>query len=231
MRGNCLGPSAEQPSTILNAMNVVEPFAKRRVVPVVALPDPSQAKPLAQALTAGGLPLAEVTFRNPAAAETLAAMAEDPALIVGAGTVLSVEQVDAAVDAGARFVVSPGFSSAVVCRCDELGVPVIPGVATATELIAALDAGITTVKLFPAEPLGGINTLRSLAAVFRQVRFVPTGGISPANAATYLAEPSVLAVGGSWMVAPALLAEHSWDTVTRLATEAVEIANRAAQTG
>jgi 2-dehydro-3-deoxyphosphogluconate aldolase/(4S)-4-hydroxy-2-oxoglutarate aldolase len=208
---------------------VDELFAERRVVPVVVLPDARDAKPLARALAAGGLPIAEVAFRNPAAAPTMVAMAEDQALVVGAGTIVSADQVDTAVDAGARFVVSPGFSSAVVARCNERDVPVIPGVATSTELIAALDAGITTVKLFPAGPLGGITTLRSLAAVFPQVRFVPTGGISEANAADYLAEPSVLAVGGSWMVAPHLLAQRAWDAVTRLTAQAVALAHRAPQ--
>ena len=180
-------------------MTVIDLLAQRRVVPVIVLQDPTGAKPLAEALSAGGLPLAEVTLRTPAAAQTVAAMAEDPAMVVGAGPIISADQVDTAVSAGARFVVTPGFSSALVRRCDELTVPVVPGVATATELMAALDAGITTVKLFPAEPIGGINTLRSLAAVFPHVRFVPTGGISAVNAPTYLAEPSVLAVGGSWM--------------------------------
>jgi 2-dehydro-3-deoxyphosphogluconate aldolase/(4S)-4-hydroxy-2-oxoglutarate aldolase len=212
-------------------MTVLDLLARRRVVPVVVVQDPREAKPLAEALSAGGLPLAEVTFRTPAAAQTVATMAQDPALIIGAGTVISADQVDAAVAAGASFIVTPGFSSGVVRRCRELDVPVVPGVATATELISALDAGITTVKLFPAEPLGGIKTLRSLAAVFPQVRFVPTGGISAANAATYLAEPSVLAVGGSWMVAPPLLAQHSWDAVTSLAAEAVALAGPAAPAG
>jgi 2-dehydro-3-deoxyphosphogluconate aldolase/(4S)-4-hydroxy-2-oxoglutarate aldolase len=184
---------------------------------------------LAEALTAGGLPLAEVTFRTSAARETVATMAADPAMVVGAGTIISADQVDTAVAAGARFVVSPGFSQAVVRRCRDLDVPVVPGVATATELMAALDAGITIVKLFPAEPLGGITALRSLAAVFPQVRFVPTGGISAANAMTYLTEASVLAVGGSWMVAPPLLARQSWDAVARLTAEAVALARGAGQ--
>lgn len=208
-------------------MTILEMLGDRRVVPVVVLQDPGDAKSLAEALTAGGLPLAEVTFRTETAAQTVAAMAEDPAMVVGAGTVISGDQVDVAVAAGARFVVSPGFSSEVVKRCHELEVPVIPGAATATELIAVLDAGVTTLKLFPAEPLGGIKTLRSLAAVFPQVRFVPTGGISAANAAAYLAEPSVLAVGGSWMVAPPLLAKQAWEEVTRLTAEAVALARRA----
>jgi 2-dehydro-3-deoxyphosphogluconate aldolase/(4S)-4-hydroxy-2-oxoglutarate aldolase len=205
-------------------VTIVDLLAERRVVPVVVLQDPDGAKPLAGSLVAAGLPIAEVTFRTPAAVQAVAAMAENPAMTVGAGTVLSPDQVDAAVAAGAKFIVSPGFSHAVVRRCQELDVPVIPGVATATELMAALEAGIAIVKLFPAEALGGIATLRSLAAVFPQVQFVPTGGISATLAASYLAEPSVLAVGGSWMVAPGLLATDSWDAVTRLASEAVAIA-------
>jgi 2-dehydro-3-deoxyphosphogluconate aldolase/(4S)-4-hydroxy-2-oxoglutarate aldolase len=221
------GPKPRQRAHV-DSMTIEELLAHRRVVPVVVLPDPDQAKALAQALSAGGLPIAEVTFRNPAAAQTIAAMADDAAVVVGAGTVISTDQVDAAVGAGARFVISPGFSPAVVRRCHELDVPAVPGVATPTELMAALDAGVTTVKLFPAEPLGGITTLRSLAAVFPGVRFLPTGGISAANAAAYLAEPSVLAVGGSWMVAPSLLGRHDWDAVSRLAAEAVALANRAA---
>jgi 2-dehydro-3-deoxyphosphogluconate aldolase/(4S)-4-hydroxy-2-oxoglutarate aldolase len=220
-------PGQEQPGQPA-AVAIFDLLAERRVVPVVVLQDPGGAKPLAAALAAGGLPLAEVTFRTAAAAATVAAMAEDPALTVGAGTVISVDQVDAAVAAGAQFVVSPGFSARVVSRCQELGVPVVPGVATATELMAALDAGITTVKLFPAEASGGIKLLRSLAPVFPQVRFVPTGGITAANAPIYLAEPSVLAVGGSWMVAPSLLAQCSWARVTRLAAEAVALARPAA---
>jgi 2-dehydro-3-deoxyphosphogluconate aldolase/(4S)-4-hydroxy-2-oxoglutarate aldolase len=216
---------------VLNDLTALQVVAERRVVPVIVLDDPRAAKPLAGALTAGGLPVAEVTFRTEAAEQTITAMAEDPALMIGAGTVISAGQVDRAVAAGARFVVSPGFSAEVVARCRQLDVPVLPGVATATELMAALDLGITTVKLFPAEPLGGVPTLRALGAVFPQVRFVPTGGISAANAPAYLAEPSVLAVGGSWMVAPGLLALHDWDAVSRLAAEAVQLARRAGPPG
>ncbi|MBO0729824.1 MAG: bifunctional 4-hydroxy-2-oxoglutarate aldolase/2-dehydro-3-deoxy-phosphogluconate aldolase [Acidimicrobiaceae bacterium] len=212
-------------------MTFLQTLAEVRVVPVVVLNDPPAAKPLAEALIAGGLPLAEVTFRTEAAEQSVRAMAAYPALTVGAGTVTSADQVDTAVAAGAKFVVSPGFSAAVISRCRELDVAVVPGVATATELMAALDAGITTVKLFPAEPLGGVSTLRALAAAFPQIKFVPTGGISTANATSYLAEPSVLAVGGSWMVAPALLAQHSWDNVTRLASEAVHLVREAGQAG
>ena len=208
-------------------MTVLDAFAQYRIVPVVVLDDPAQGQSLAKALTAAGLPLAEVTFRTPHSLEALAAVAEDPSMIVGAGTVISVPQVEAAVEAGARFVVSPGFSPAVVNRSRELNVPVVPGVATASEVIGALDAGITTVKFFPAEPLGGVATVRALASVFPSVRFVPTGGISPANLATYLAEPAILAIGGSWVVKSALVAQHDWDQVTRLAAEAVDIVHQA----
>jgi len=168
--------------------------------------------------------VAEVTFRTPKAGDALSSMAEDSDMIVGAGTVISSTQVDAAVTAGARFVVSPGYSDAVVTRCRELGVPVLPGVATASELIAAFEAGLTTVKFFPAEPLGGLPLLRALAAAFPEARFVPTGGISAANAASYLAEPVVLAVGGSWMVAKELISQKDWKRVTRLTAEAVQLA-------
>ena len=208
------------------SMTTFDLLFPRRLIPVVVLDDPCRAKPLAQALAAGGLPVAEVTFRTPQARDALSAMAEDSRMTVGAGTVISAAQVDAAVTAGARFVVCPGYSRDVVHRCRDLNVPVLPGAATASDLIAAFDAGLTTVKLFPAEPLGGITMLRALAAAFPQVRFVPTGGISPANAASYLADPAVLAVGGSWMVARELMSDTGWDRVTRLTAEAVELADQ-----
>jgi 2-dehydro-3-deoxyphosphogluconate aldolase/(4S)-4-hydroxy-2-oxoglutarate aldolase len=221
----------ERPTNVPQRMTTFDLLFRGRLVPVVVLDDPSRAKPLAQALAAGGLPIAEVTFRTPKAGDALSAMAEDPRMSVGAGTVITPAQVDAAVAAGARFVVSPGFSRAVVTRCRDLNVPVLPGVATASDLIAAFDAGLTTVKLFPAEPLGGISMLRALAAAFPQARFVPTGGISATNAASYLAEPAVLAVGGSWMVARELISDEGWDRVTRLTAEAVELADQAGRRG
>ncbi len=197
-----------------------------RLVPVVVLEDVSAAEPLGAALKAGGLPLAEVTFRTPAAEESLRRMAEDPELTVGAGTVVRAEQVDRAVAAGAKFIVSPGLSRSVVERARAVGVPVFPGVATPTEIIAALDLGLDTVKLFPAGSLGGVATLKALSAPFTTVRFIPTGGITGASLADYLAVPSVLAVGGSWMVAPALIAAGNWDEITRLTAEAVAAAAR-----
>ena len=198
-----------------------------RILPVVVLADPAGAEPLADALIAGGLRTAEVTFRTAAAADAIAAMATRPQLLVGAGTVLTVEQVDRAVEAGARFVVSPGFGPAVVRRCQELGVPVFPGVSSATEIQLALDAGLDTVKFFPAEQLGGIGMVAALAAPFRSVRFIPTGGVTTANLAGYLANPAVLAVGGTWMVAPRLLEAGDWAEVARLTAAAVDAARSA----
>jgi 2-dehydro-3-deoxyphosphogluconate aldolase/(4S)-4-hydroxy-2-oxoglutarate aldolase len=185
-----------------------------RYVPVVVLADAADAAPLAEALVAGGLPIAEVTFRTPAAEQALKTLAADTRLLVGAGTVFTRDQVDRAVAAGAQFVVSPGFSPSVVRHGRELGVPVLPGVATATELMAALDEGVDVVKFFPAEQLGGVGTLRALAAVFGGVRFVPTGGITAGLARSYLDVPAVAAVGGSWMVAPELIRAGAFDQIT-----------------
>ena len=192
-----------------------------RLVPVIVIEDAGAAPRLAEALVAGGLRVAEVTFRTAGAQAALAAIAADQRLLVGAGTVVRPEQVDQAVAAGARYIVSPGFSPAVVRRCQELGVPALPGVATATEIQTAVAAGVEVLKFFPAEPLGGVGMLKALAAPFPGVRFVPTGGIRAAQLADYLALPSVLAVGGSWMVAARLIEAGDWDEITRLTAEAV----------
>ncbi|WJK40316.1 bifunctional 4-hydroxy-2-oxoglutarate aldolase/2-dehydro-3-deoxy-phosphogluconate aldolase [Solwaraspora sp. WMMA2056] len=217
----------EQTPEPVAAGDVTSVIGAGRIVPVVVLADPTGAAPLAEALAAGGLRTAEVTFRTPAAADAIAAMATRTDLVVGAGTVLTAEQVDRAVDAGARFVVSPGFGPAVVRRCQQRGVPVFPGVASATEIQMALDAGLDTVKFFPAEQLGGIGMVAALAAPFRSVRFIPTGGVTTGNLAGYLAHPAVLAVGGTWMVAPRLLAAGDWAEVTRLTAAAVAAARAA----
>jgi 2-dehydro-3-deoxyphosphogluconate aldolase/(4S)-4-hydroxy-2-oxoglutarate aldolase len=209
------------PASDLAPPSVQATIAAGRILPVVVLDDAAAAAPLAAALTAGGLHSVEVTFRTSAAADAIRAMAERPDLLVGAGTVLTPAQVDQAVEAGARFVVSPGFGPAVVRHCQELGIPVFPGAATATEIQLALDAGLDTVKFFPAEQLGGLAMIKALAAPFRAVRFIPTGGINTGNLPDYLAHPAVLAVGGTWMVAPALLAAGRWDEVTRLTAAAV----------
>lgn len=194
-----------------------------RLVPVVVLDRVEDAGPLGAALKRGGLPCAEVTFRTPAAAAAIREMSQDSELLVGAGTVVHPDQVDVAVDAGASFVVSPGFSLAVVQRCQALGIPVLPGVATPSEVMMALDAGLDAVKFFPAETNGGVPALRAISAPFPAVRFVPTGGVTAANLPDYLALPSVLAVGGTWMVAPKLIKAGSFDEVTRLTAEAIAI--------
>ncbi|MFJ9250995.1 bifunctional 4-hydroxy-2-oxoglutarate aldolase/2-dehydro-3-deoxy-phosphogluconate aldolase [Streptomyces sp. NPDC101776] len=191
-------------------------------MPVLTVPYADTATALAAALAAGGARCAEVTFRTPQAEQVLKAMAAHGGLTVGAGTVLTPEQAERAVAAGARFVVSPGFDEAVVTKCRELEVPVVPGIATATELMRALRAGVDTVKLFPAEALGGLRTLRALAAPFPQARFLPTGGIGADLLAGYLAEPTVVAVGGSWMATSAHLERGDYEVIRRLTAEAVE---------
>jgi 2-dehydro-3-deoxyphosphogluconate aldolase/(4S)-4-hydroxy-2-oxoglutarate aldolase len=206
---------------------VLDRLAGLRLVPVVVLDRVDDAWPLGQALKAGGLPCAEVTFRTAAAEDAVRELAKDPDLLVGAGTIVTVEQVDAAVAAGASFIVSPGFSAAVVLRCQALGVPVVPGVATPSEVMLAMDAGLDVVKFFPAEANGGVPALRALAAPFGSMRFVPTGGVTAGNLADYLRVPSVLAVGGSWLVAPKLVAAGDFGEVERLTAEAVAIATAA----
>ena len=193
-----------------------------RILPVLTVPSAASAIPLADALTAGGARCAEVTFRTAEAEQVLKAMAAHGGLTVGAGTVLTPEQAERAVEAGARFVVSPGFDADVVAKCRELAVPVVPGIATATELMQALRAGVDTVKLFPAEHLGGTGMLQALAAPFPGARFVPTGGIGPGRMSDYLAHPAVLAVGGSWMSTADHLERGAFEEIRRLTAEAVE---------
>jgi 2-dehydro-3-deoxyphosphogluconate aldolase / (4S)-4-hydroxy-2-oxoglutarate aldolase len=191
------------------------------VVPVVVLEDPAQGVDIARALAAGGLPCAEITLRTPGAEEAIREIARAvPDVLVGAGTVVRPEQVNLAVAAGARFLVSPGLDANIVRRARRLGVPLIPGVATATEALAALLQGVRLVKLFPAELTGGVPAVRTLASVFAELRFVPTGGIAAVDVPAYLAEPSVLAVGGSWLVPPGADAAR----VERLAAEAAAMA-------
>lgn len=192
-----------------------------RLVPVVVLDDADHALPLAEALVEGGLPIAEVTFRTAAAVESIRRMRERDDITVGAGTVLTPEQVDDAVDVGAQFVVSPGFSPAVVARCAERGVFALPGATSATEIMAVLEAGLEVVKFFPAGTSGGSAAVAALAAPFPQVSFVPTGGITEQSAGDYLRLPSVLAVGGSWMVPRATIAAADFAEVRRLVEQSV----------
>lgn len=199
---------------------LAEAFA-RRIVPVVVIDDDSNALPLADALIAGDLPVAEVTLRTPAALASIAAMSTREDLLVGAGTVLNVAQATAAMDAGARFIVSPGLSLDVVSAARERGVPVIPGAVTPTEIMAALDMGLGLLKFFPAGIYGGVAALKALGSVFGGVSFVPTGGVSPDNLAEFLAVPSVAAVGGSWMVPASAVDAGDFDTITQLCATAV----------
>jgi 2-dehydro-3-deoxyphosphogluconate aldolase/(4S)-4-hydroxy-2-oxoglutarate aldolase len=195
-----------------------------RLVPVVVIDDAADAHERAGALVAGGLPVAEVTFRTAAAEDAIRAMAARGDVLVGAGTVLTPQQVDRAVAAGAAYVVSPGLSRAVVERCGEHGVLALPGAVTATEVQAALELGLTTVKFFPAGTSGGAPAIVALTAPFGDVSFVPTGGIGPKNLHEYLAIPAVAAVGGSWMVPRDLVRAHAFGAIAQLTSDAVALA-------
>ncbi|MBU6165690.1 MAG: bifunctional 4-hydroxy-2-oxoglutarate aldolase/2-dehydro-3-deoxy-phosphogluconate aldolase [Alphaproteobacteria bacterium] len=194
------------------------------VIPVLVVDDVAHARPLAQALVAGGLPVLEVTLRTPAALDVIRAMAEVPGAVVGAGTVLSPQDLDQAVAAGARFVVSPGLTPTLAGAARASGVPFLPGVATATDIIAALEQGFSRLKYFPATANGGLPALKAMAAVFGGVRFCPTGGITEASAPDWLAEPAVVCVGGSWL---AKRGESDWPAITARARAAAAL-NRAA---
>jgi 2-dehydro-3-deoxyphosphogluconate aldolase/(4S)-4-hydroxy-2-oxoglutarate aldolase len=200
-------------------------LAALRVLPVAVIDRAEQAVPLGMALARAGLPCVEVTLRTSAAVAALRELSRDPTLMLGAGTIVHADQVDEAVDAGASFIVSPGYSAAVVRRCAQIGVPVLPGVATATEIQVALDAGLDVLKFFPAEAMGGVRALAALAAPYASVRFVPTGGVTDANVRDYLAEPSVLCVGGSWMVPRKAVDTGRFDDITRLTAAAVALAH------
>jgi 2-dehydro-3-deoxyphosphogluconate aldolase / (4S)-4-hydroxy-2-oxoglutarate aldolase len=208
-------------------VTALDRIAAAGVVAVVTIDDPAAAAPLGAALAAGGLPCVEVTFRTTAAEQSIAQLAADRGVVVGAGTVLEPSQVDRAVGAGARFIVSPGFDRRVVDRCRVLEVPVVPGLATATEAMAALHAGVGVVKLFPAGPLGGLAMVRAMAAPFPELRFLPTGGIGERDVSGYVAHPAVVAVGGSWVADRALVSERRFDEVERRARAAAELVREA----
>ncbi|WP_028044880.1 bifunctional 4-hydroxy-2-oxoglutarate aldolase/2-dehydro-3-deoxy-phosphogluconate aldolase [Cellulomonas sp. URHE0023] len=206
-------------------MDALAALRAARLVPVVVIDDAADADGLGSALVSGGLPVAEVTFRTAAAEESIRVLAARGDVLVGAGTVLTVAQVDQAVAAGAVYVVSPGLSRAVVERCAEHGVLALPGAVTATEVQAALELGLTTVKFFPAGTSGGAPAIAALAAPFGGVSFVPTGGIGPANLHEYLAIPAVAAVGGSWMVPRDRIRARDVDGIARLVADAVALAH------
>ncbi|CAL9601614.1 bifunctional 4-hydroxy-2-oxoglutarate aldolase/2-dehydro-3-deoxy-phosphogluconate aldolase [Streptomyces sp. enrichment culture] len=194
------------------------------VVPVVVVDDLADAVPLARALVAGGLPAIEVTLRTPVALDAIRAIAgEVPGAVVGAGTVVTAEQVAEVVAAGARFLVSPGWTEALLEAMRASGVPFLPGVSTTSEVVALLERGVREMKFFPAEAAGGTAYLKALAAPLPQARFCPTGGISPASAPEYLALPNVGCVGGSWMLPKDAVAGRDWGRVEALAREAAAL--------
>jgi 2-dehydro-3-deoxyphosphogluconate aldolase/(4S)-4-hydroxy-2-oxoglutarate aldolase len=206
-------------------MTIIERARKIGIIPVVSIPKLEHALPLAEALLEGGLPCAEITFRTVAAAEAVARIrSRFPEIFLGAGTVLTIEQAETAISAGAEFIVSPGTNLAVVDYCLSKGVTIFPGVCTPTEIEMALSRGVDALKFFPAEPMGGVKFLQAICAPYRNVRFIPTGGIDTKNIGQYLALPQVVACGGSWMVKPELFEAGDFAKVKQLAAEAVTLA-------
>ncbi|WP_247047202.1 bifunctional 4-hydroxy-2-oxoglutarate aldolase/2-dehydro-3-deoxy-phosphogluconate aldolase [Arthrobacter rhizosphaerae] len=209
---------------------VISTLGKWGVIPVVVIDDAANAVPLLTALSQAGLPMAEITFRTPAGAEAIravvdAGLTEGPApVLIGAGTVTTVEEVDTAVDAGAQFIVSPGFSRSVVERCQEHGVTIVPGAVTATEILACLEMGLQTVKFFPASVSGGPSAVQALLEPFGSLQVIPTGGINPDNLSTYLTIPNVVAAGGSWMVPRAAIQSRDFVGIGALSEQAVALA-------
>ena len=204
--------------------NLESKFDEFGVIPVVAIENAGDALALGEALIAGGLPCAEITFRTAAAQQSIRTLSDKfPEMLVGAGTVLSVGQAQQAIDAGARFLVTPGFDEKVVAWSLERKVPIFPGVATPTEINMAMGHGLNVLKFFPAQALGGVSTLKAISAPYGGVRFIPTGGINPQNLPDYLSLPAVVACGGSWLVKKSLIAAGKFETITQLAAEAVHI--------
>ena len=203
---------------------VLEKIQKIGIVPVVVLNDAKDAEPLAKALCNGGLPCAEVTFRTDAAEESIRIMSEKyPEMLVGAGTVLTTEQVDRAVAAGAKFIVSPGLNPKIVKYCVEKNIPITPGIRNPSEAEQAIENGLEVVKFFPAEPAGGLKMIKAMAAPYAGLKFMPTGGINATNVREYLAYDKILACGGSWMVKGSLVEAGEFDKIEAMTKEAVEI--------
>ena len=203
---------------------ILEEIKKIGIVPVVALEDEKDALPLAQALTEGGLPCAEITFRTAAAENVIRLIAREFSdMLVGAGTVLTTEQADRAVAAGAKFLVSPGLNPRIVRHCVEKGYLITPGCSTPSDVEQALENDLDVVKFFPAEPAGGLSMIRALAAPYKDILFMPTGGISPANVGDYLQYDRILACGGTWMVKGDLICAGAFDKIRELSREAARI--------
>lgn len=211
-------------------MNTIENQLQQiKIVPVITIHDASKAVKLGQVLLDNGLPCAEITFRTEQAAQAIANMREAyPKMLIGAGTVITSAQVDAAIAAGADFVVSPGFNSSTVKYCQQRNITIIPGVNNPSLVEQAMEMGLNTLKFFPAEASGGTAMLNAMSSVY-PVRFMPTGGINSANVTTYLANPSVVACGGTWMVANKLIENECWDELATLVRQAAELAHSSSQ--
>ncbi len=206
-------------------MEVLERLARSGVVPVVVLEDAKDAVPTAKAMLAGGVDVMEITFRTAAAPESIRNVAQNcPEMLVGAGTVLNLEQCKLAVEMGAKFIVSPGFDAEVVAWCVQNGVAVTPGCVTPTEIMAAIKLGLRVVKFFPANVYGGLNAMRNLSAPFGQIKFLPTGGVNTENIREYIDAPFIHAVGGSWVCPKADIAQGNFEKITELCAKAREAA-------
>ncbi|HCM1427594.1 TPA: bifunctional 4-hydroxy-2-oxoglutarate aldolase/2-dehydro-3-deoxy-phosphogluconate aldolase [Vibrio parahaemolyticus] len=207
--------------------SIKEQLKALKVIPVIAIDKAEDIIPLGKILAENGLPAAEITFRSAAAAEAIRLLREtQPDMLIGAGTVLDREQAIAAKEAGATFIVSPGFNPNTVKACQEIGIDIVPGVNNPSTVEAALEMGLTTLKFFPAEASGGVNMVKSLLAPYTDIELMPTGGINPANIKDYLAIPRVLACGGTWMVDKKLIEEGNWEELARLTREAVALVNK-----
>ena len=208
----------------MNITTLTEKLRAVKIVPVIALDNAADAVPLGAALRESGIPVAEITFRSPAAAEAIRRLRDaDPDILIAAGTVLNAAQAKAAQQAGADFIVSPGFNSNTVKACQDMDIPITPGINNPTAIEAALEHGIDTVKYFPAEASGGIPMLKALLAPYAMLKIMPTGGINAKNIRDYLAIKNVIACGGSWMVEKSLLAAQTWAGIRRLGKEAVAL--------
>lgn len=204
-------------------ISILDRIAELKLIPMVVMDKAEHAGGFADALVSGGLPVAEITFRTAAAEAAIRAMADRGDVLVGAGTVLSTELADRAIDAGAKFIVAPGTNPKVVEHVLKRGVPMVPGIATPSEIERATSLGATTLKFFPAEQLGGVDTLKALAGPYPDVRFMPTGGITPELLPRYLKLPSVVACGGSWLAPRDLLAAGKFDAIRALVEQAAKL--------
>lgn len=204
-------------------MDVIKRIEELKIVPVVVINNAADAAPLAKALIAGGLPVAEVTFRTDAAEEAIKEMLQFPEMLVGAGTVTTVEQAQKAKDAGAKFIVTPGFNQKITEFAIANNMPIFPGACTPAELMSVVEYNLPVAKFFPAAQFGGLDTIKALLGPFPKMKFMPTGGVSTSNILEYLANPQIIACGGSWMVKDSLISGHRFDEIEKLTAEAVNL--------